>query len=221
MASSALLVLSLRLSLLPVPMASACWRHRVGAACGRRKVIIHRRVRMRTISAVASVFAGVLPTPASLPSGSNGGIKECRTERNRSCRTMAQTALRLVLLVGAGLLIRAMANIAQVPSGYNMGCILSMSVTNLQSYTHGAAFIGKLWMEWMRFSACNTRRSRCFSRASSRISKRAPARSWAHQSHPAILGLPGVQRRVADTHFACQILHRPPGFENIYGPEQY
>jgi putative ABC transport system permease protein len=46
--------------------------------------------------------------------------------------TMLQTALTLALLVGAGLLIRTMAKIASVPSGYNMGRILTMSVTEVQ-----------------------------------------------------------------------------------------
>ncbi len=45
---------------------------------------------------------------------------------------MVQTALTLALLVGAGLLIRTMMNIANVQSGYNMGRILTMSVTAVQ-----------------------------------------------------------------------------------------
>ncbi|KAA6458008.1 ABC transporter permease [Acidobacteria bacterium AB60] len=47
--------------------------------------------------------------------------------------TMLQTALTLALLVGAGLLIRTMVKIAQVPSGYSMSRILTMSVTEVQS----------------------------------------------------------------------------------------
>jgi putative ABC transport system permease protein len=46
--------------------------------------------------------------------------------------TVVQTALTLSLLVGAGLLIRTMINIARVPSGYNTGRILTMSVTAVQ-----------------------------------------------------------------------------------------
>jgi putative ABC transport system permease protein len=45
---------------------------------------------------------------------------------------MAQTALTLALLVGAGLLIRTMMNISRVQSGYNTGRILTMSVTAVQ-----------------------------------------------------------------------------------------
>jgi putative ABC transport system permease protein len=45
---------------------------------------------------------------------------------------MVQTALTLALLVGAGLLIRTMMNIAKVQSGYNTGRILTMSVTAVQ-----------------------------------------------------------------------------------------
>jgi putative ABC transport system permease protein len=45
---------------------------------------------------------------------------------------MAQTALTLALLVGAGLLIRTMINLSKVQSGYNTGHILTMSVTAVQ-----------------------------------------------------------------------------------------
>ena len=45
---------------------------------------------------------------------------------------MAQTALTLALLVGAGLLIRTMSNIAKVQSGYDVEHILTMSVTAVQ-----------------------------------------------------------------------------------------
>jgi putative ABC transport system permease protein len=46
--------------------------------------------------------------------------------------TMAQTALTLALLVGAGLLIRTMSNIAKVQSGYDVEHILTISVTAVQ-----------------------------------------------------------------------------------------
>jgi len=45
---------------------------------------------------------------------------------------MAQTALTLVLLVGAGLLIRTMSNLAAVHTGYDTAHILTMSVTEVQ-----------------------------------------------------------------------------------------
>lgn len=46
--------------------------------------------------------------------------------------TMIQMALTLALLVGAGLLIRTMSNLATVQSGYNTSRILTMSVTAVQ-----------------------------------------------------------------------------------------
>jgi putative ABC transport system permease protein len=46
--------------------------------------------------------------------------------------TMFQTALTLTLLVGAGLLIRTMSNLAQVKTGYAVGRILTMSVTAVE-----------------------------------------------------------------------------------------
>jgi putative ABC transport system permease protein len=45
---------------------------------------------------------------------------------------MAQTALTLTLLVGAGLLMRTMYNLSGVPSGYDTSRILTMSVTAVQ-----------------------------------------------------------------------------------------
>jgi putative ABC transport system permease protein len=54
--------------------------------------------------------------------------------------TVAQTALTLALLVGAGLLIRTMINIARVPSGYNTSHILTMSVTEVRSFAEWTNF---------------------------------------------------------------------------------
>jgi putative ABC transport system permease protein len=53
---------------------------------------------------------------------------------------MLQTALTLALLMGAGLLIRTMVKIAGVPSGYNTGRILTMSVTEVQSWSTWGSF---------------------------------------------------------------------------------
>ena len=53
---------------------------------------------------------------------------------------MLQTALTLALLVGAGLLIRTMVKIANVPSGFNTGRILTMSVTDVQSWSTWGSF---------------------------------------------------------------------------------
>src|SRR6516225_2962425 len=97
---------------------------------------------------LASVFAGALPALRAFrldpmevlknagPKGT-AGIGERRLLRGV---TMVQTALTLALLVGAGLLIRTMVNIAKVPSGYNMGRILTMSVTEVQSFSTWGSF---------------------------------------------------------------------------------
>jgi putative ABC transport system permease protein len=97
---------------------------------------------------LASVFAGVFPALRAFrldpmevlknagPKGT-AGVGERRLLRGV---TMAQTALTLALLVGAGLLIRTMINIAKIPSGYNTGHILTMSVTEVRSYSEWANF---------------------------------------------------------------------------------
>jgi putative ABC transport system permease protein len=97
---------------------------------------------------MASVFAGVFPALRAFrldpmevlknagPKGT-AGLGERRLLRGV---TMVQTALTLALLVGAGLLIRTMINIAKVPSGYNTGRILTMSVTEVRDYSEWASF---------------------------------------------------------------------------------
>src|SRR6266852_9620077 len=97
---------------------------------------------------LASVFAGVLPALRAFrldpmevlknagPKGT-AGIGERRLLRGV---TMVQTALTLALLVGAGLLIRTIANIAKGPSGYNTEHILTMSVTEVQSRSTWGSF---------------------------------------------------------------------------------
>jgi putative ABC transport system permease protein len=97
---------------------------------------------------LAALFAGVFPALRAFrldpmevlknagPKGT-AGLGERRLLRGV---TMVQTALTLALLVGAGLLIRTMINIAKVPSGYNTSRILTMSVTEVRSYSEWASF---------------------------------------------------------------------------------
>ena len=93
------------------------------------------------LAVFAAFFAGVIPAlrayrlnPMDVlkdagPKGT-AGVGERRILRGV---TMLQTALTLGLLVGAGLLIRTMVNIARVSSGYSTSRILTMSVTEVQS----------------------------------------------------------------------------------------
>jgi putative ABC transport system permease protein len=97
---------------------------------------------------LAAFFAGVFPALRAFrldpmevlknagPKGT-AGIGERRLLRGVA---MLQTALTLALLVGAGLLIRTMVKIAKVPSGYNTGRILTMSVTDVQSWSSWGSF---------------------------------------------------------------------------------
>ena len=97
---------------------------------------------------LAALFAGILPALRAFrldpmevlksagPKGT-AGLGERRLLRGV---TMVQTALTLALLVGAGLLIRTMLKIADVPAGYNTGRILTMSVTEVQSRSTWGSF---------------------------------------------------------------------------------
>jgi putative ABC transport system permease protein len=62
-------------------------------------------------------------------SRSSAGLGERRLLRGV---TMIQTALTLALLVGAGLLIRTMHNVANVQAGYSLDRVLAMTVTAVQ-----------------------------------------------------------------------------------------
>ena len=89
---------------------------------------------------VATLIAGLLPAlrisaldPMQVLKSAGPKSSAGRGER-RLLRgvTVAQTALTLALLTGAGLLIRTMMNIADVRSGYDTSRILTMSVTAVQ-----------------------------------------------------------------------------------------
>jgi putative ABC transport system permease protein len=97
---------------------------------------------------LAAFFAGAIPVLRAFrlnpmevlkDNGPRGtaGVGERRLLRGVA---MLQTALTLALLVGAGLLIRTMMRIAQVPSGYNVSRILTMSVTDVQGHESWAPF---------------------------------------------------------------------------------
>ncbi len=100
------------------------------------------------VAVLAAFFAGVIPALRAFrldpmevlknagPKGT-AGIGERRLLQGVA---MLQTALTLALLVGAGLLIRTMVNIAKVPAGYNTGRILTMSVTEVQSWSSWGSF---------------------------------------------------------------------------------
>ncbi len=100
------------------------------------------------LAVLAAFFAGAIPAfrafrlnPMEVlkdagPKGT-AGIGERRLLRGVA---MLQTALTLALLVGAGLLIRTMMKIAEVPSGFSTSRILTMSVTDVQSHESWAPF---------------------------------------------------------------------------------
>lgn len=89
---------------------------------------------------VAAVVAGLVPALRASKRDPIDALRTAgaRTSAGRSERrmlqfvTMAQTALTLALLIGAGLLVRTLQNVANVESGYSMDRILTMTVTAVQ-----------------------------------------------------------------------------------------
>ncbi len=89
---------------------------------------------------LSAVLAGLIPAlraslldPAQVLKSAGPKSSTGRGER-RLLRgvAMAQTALTLALLVGAGLLIKTMNNLSQVQLGYDISHVLTMSVTAVQ-----------------------------------------------------------------------------------------
>jgi putative ABC transport system permease protein len=93
-----------------------------------------------TAAVLSAVFAGLYPAlrasrldPSEALKSAGPKSSASRGERRLLAGvTMAQTALTLALLVGAGLLIRTMINLSQVKAGYDTRHILSMTVTAVQ-----------------------------------------------------------------------------------------
>ncbi len=89
---------------------------------------------------LAALLAGLVPAlrasgldPIEALKSAASRSSAGRTER-RLLRavTMIQTALTLALLVGAGLLVRTLHNVANVRSGYSLDRVLTMTVTAVQ-----------------------------------------------------------------------------------------
>lgn len=84
----------------------------------------------------AAVLAGLAPAWHAARANAADGLKGTRTSsagrterRFLGAAAVIQTALTLALLVGAGLLIRTVANLASVRPGYDTTHILALSVT--------------------------------------------------------------------------------------------
>jgi putative ABC transport system permease protein len=88
----------------------------------------------------SALLAGIVPAIRASRMDPMGVLKSAgpkssagRAERRLlSGVTIAQTALTLALIVGAGLLTRTMMNLSQVASGYSIDRILNMTVTAVQ-----------------------------------------------------------------------------------------
>jgi putative ABC transport system permease protein len=92
------------------------------------------------LAVCASAVAGLVPALRATHLDPNDVLKSAgpRSSGGRNDRrllrtlTIAQTALTLALLVGAGLLVKTMRNVWSVPAGYVTDHILTMTVTAVQ-----------------------------------------------------------------------------------------
>ena len=104
--------------------------------------------RMLTIAALATLGTGigfgVLPALRAARSATADGLRESgrtgsshRTTRVRNALVITQVATSIVLLVGAGLLIRALVRVQATPAGFSTDGVLTMR-TFLPWSTYGA-----------------------------------------------------------------------------------
>jgi putative ABC transport system permease protein len=89
------------------------------------------------ISIVSGVFFGLFPAlelarpevNSVLKEGGRGAAGASHAHRTRSILVMSEIALAIVLLIGAGLLIRSFGRLPAVPAGFNPEHVLSMRLS--------------------------------------------------------------------------------------------
>ncbi len=104
------------------------------------------------IAVVTGVLAGVVPAWKLSSSDPNEALKQggrtgtAGPGKGRNILITAEVALSLVLLVGAGLMIRTLWNLRGVDPGFDAQNVITMSVSpaNLSSYEEGKAFVGQV-----------------------------------------------------------------------------
>src|SRR6185295_4332878 len=106
------------------------------------EISVDRRVAGFTllVSVITGVLFGVVPALQASKTELTDALKESgrttagvRKQRLRSALVMSEVALSLVLLVGAGLMIRSFAKLNQVDPGFNPDRVLTLGVTLLNS----------------------------------------------------------------------------------------
>ena len=84
--------------------------------------------------------------------GSSGGSLWGRGNRLRRLLVVAELAISVVLLIGAGLLIRSFARLNHVPPGFNPSGVLTFDLAMAgRKYNNGDAVLGAYRQLWERF----------------------------------------------------------------------
>ncbi len=124
------------------------------------------------VSILVGILFGLVPVfrisridlQASLKEGDRGST----TVHHRALSTLAivQTALTLVLLTGAGLLLRTIRQLWEIDPGFDTGHVLTFKASLSPSATEirrgdSKRFSADDWSEFARLPACRRRISRC------------------------------------------------------------
>jgi len=144
------------LALASVGVQALTWLHpdnipRVGT------VDVNRRALLVTMAAcvVVTLLSGLFPALRALAGNVSEGLREGRSlttlksgQRFRSALVVVQTALAIVLLVGAGLLIRSLGSLQRIDLGFRPDHALTMRIS-LPAASHATAeavvgFYGRL-----------------------------------------------------------------------------
>ncbi len=109
------------------------------------------------LSVLTGILFGLIPAlqasrlelTESLKEGDRGSTESFRRNRTRSVLVVTEVALTLVLLVGAGLLIKSFARLREVNPGFNPSQLLTLQVTlpasKYTERTKVAGFYEQLW----------------------------------------------------------------------------
>ena len=129
---------------------------RIGALTVPRLAEVNVDLEVLAITAVVAVGTGILfgLIPAlscakpelteALKEGGRGSTTGARRNRLRNSLVVAEIALALVLLVGAGLLLKSFARVQNVNPGFNPNNVLTMEVSlpQLKYPSSGPAYLG-------------------------------------------------------------------------------
>ena len=119
------------------------------------------------VSLVTGIFFGLIPAVhaskpdlnEALKEGSRGSMGSAAGKRTRSVLVAVEVALSLVLLIGAGLMIKSFLRLQQMNLGFNPDNVLAVNLTLSQFQVSGRSSAGSFLSRGARATSIAARRT--------------------------------------------------------------